>query len=159
MVVLLAVLAGAGWLLLPRLGVGAHTGSSATADSTPAPVAKEAVVPDHKKQQKNSKVRVPAAAVSPAVEVPGTNTEASAPAPASAPPPVPAPKYLPPSELKQGLNRTEVNRLFGGPDIRATTLNRGSMFETYVYVQKPEGQTVVAVLRDGKVEQVKSAPQ
>ena len=153
MVVLLAVLAGAGWLLLPRLGVGAHTGSSATADSTPAPVAKEAVVPDHKKQQKNSKVRVPAAAVSAAVEVPGTNTEASA------PPPVPAPKYLPPSELKQGLNRTEVNRLFGGPDIRATTLNRGSMFETYVYVQKPEGQTFVAVLRDGKVEQVKSAPQ
>ena len=149
-IVLLAVVAGAAWMVLPRLGV--QVGPASPQVTVTAPVASApASPPPAKSPPKRSKAvaRVPEA-------VPESTATVTAPAVdqdrATALPP---PTAL--SELKPGLNRAAADRPFGNPDLKATTVNRGSLLETYIYTEKSDGRAIFAALKDGRVQHVREA--
>jgi hypothetical protein len=65
--------------------------------------------------------------------------------------------FPPLAELRRGLNRIDLQDRLGAPNLKASTVDRGSMLETYVYERKVGG-LVVAYLKDGKLERVRSSP-
>jgi hypothetical protein len=67
-------------------------------------------------------------------------------------------RRLPPlTELQGVLDRDGLRERLGDPVLRATTLDRGALFETYVYQYSAHGAFITAYLRNGKVEALKSA--
>jgi hypothetical protein len=83
---------------------------------------------------------------------------APAPAPAQVkdPPasPSPPPRPIPtgtPEQVNVGMDATRVVELLGEPDLTALTIDRGNLFETYVYKEKPGRNLAFIRLEDGRV--------
>ena len=49
------------------------------------------------------------------------------------------------------MNATRVVELLGEPDLSALTINRGKLFETYVYKEKPGRKLAFIRLEGGRV--------
>ncbi|MBI3665646.1 MAG: hypothetical protein HY236_05365 [Acidobacteria bacterium] len=84
-----------------------------------------------------------------------TNSPAPVPAPASAAAAEPSPPALDPSQITVGLERRELVAKFGKPSMKMTAMNASQVVETYWY-RAASRDTVVVILRDGKVASVNS---
>ena len=60
-------------------------------------------------------------------------------------------------ELQRGLDRETLRERLGDPTLRTSTVDRGALFETYVYQHTKEGPMIMAYLKDGKLQTVKSS--
>ena len=153
LVLLVGVLAVVVWF-----SPGTFTSSPSTSSTAPA-ATRTSTTPKPKASEpgRTSKARTFSARTEPALPQPMVSGESDrTPTPRVWQPPPPLPR-LDPSRITPGLERTELQKLFGTPDVMATTLDRGSMFEKYFYDQKSNGRTIIADLRDGRVQRVRSA--
>jgi len=67
--------------------------------------------------------------------------------PASPPPPRSIPTGTP-DQVNVGMDATRVVELLGQPDLRALKIDRGNLFETYVYKKNP-GQNLAFIRLEG----------
>jgi hypothetical protein len=147
-VVLLAGVVGAVGFLWPRFSVQARLGSPsvvATSSPTPKAIAKPVLAKSVLKHSNSAAKEIASLA-------PENTTVVNVPDVVEIRPPAENHRAI--SELKEGLNRTDVVRMFGGPDLKTANLNKGALLEKYIYVQKAEGRSIVATLKDGEVQNV-----
>ena len=62
------------------------------------------------------------------------------------------------SQLAPGLDRSQLLDRFGNPDLEATTVDRGTLLETYLYRHKSDSSAVVVYMKDGRVERARTTP-
>jgi hypothetical protein len=62
------------------------------------------------------------------------------------------------ADLPPGTQRLQIEDRFGRPDIQATTVDRGALFETYLYHNQPDGRTLIVYLKDGRVQRARALP-
>jgi hypothetical protein len=96
---------------------------------------------------------------------PVETASAAAPTPLPEPPP-PAPKAAPVAvrtataeAIQPGMSANQITQMFGEPDLRTTTVDRGTLHQIYVFRRKPgnRGPDVVFVhLKNGEVEDAAS---
>ena len=112
-----------------------------------APIPTESVAPAPPKVAPHPKpaiARDSARAVAPPASAPAQVEER----PASPPPP---PRPIPtgtPEQVNVGMDATRVVELLGEPDLTALKIDRGNLFETYVYKKKP-GQNLAFIRLEG----------
>ncbi|MBI3279215.1 MAG: hypothetical protein HYZ57_05160 [Acidobacteria bacterium] len=55
-----------------------------------------------------------------------------------------------PADLRAGMDRSEIRRIYGDPTLKLTTMIGGSLVERYIYVNRDRSNATVADLRNGR---------
>ncbi len=150
LVVVVAVLGGGVWYFTKTSAPGAAQASGSSAKPSPAKEAPASSTRSVSHPKRSNPVKS-FDEVEPTVPAIIVNV------PAEEPAAVIAEKSLPSLSALQGaLDRDDLRERLGNPALKASSVDRGAFYETYVYQHRTGSPVIVAYLRDGKLQTVRA---